>query len=484
MKRITKRVLLEEIQRINEIIGVGPKSILNEQPTEFIEKLFRGGEEEVSNVVKTIEKSGIKGADDVASAFRNLVEKGLTKLTEEESLFLANVIRQIYPDVAIQVRRSLTNLLIPNMGPVRVGKLENILANEKYETDRLYNYLVNNLGMENLTVLELQVWRDALKRTPSEIKIPTTVEPRPENAGQSVELSPIVVKEMETAIDNELGKLQGQTGIANPEIPFVTDISDPQATEFISKKMSENGIDPNQISPKDLLNTMNELISSNRAAAEAVTSSSNAVREAIQHTKTNPSTTPTTEIKNVNPTIIERVKKLWNADKKTIDNYNIMMTCLQLASICIDVYGTHDGKFSEYSNPFYGKNLGFWETMGIKVLARGIGGKALFGINIILTAVDAIGMGYDLGKYHPERMKKLSDEEKAAIQKKKDDAEKKRQADSLYNAEKDRLRKVSLDSLKQKFSDDSLINAIRNKMKSKDKLDNSGKEQIIDPFKQ
>lgn len=491
MKKITKKVLLEEIQRINKLIKAGSKLNLNEQPTEFIEKLFRGGEDEVSNVVKTIEKSGIKSADDVASAFKSLIEKGVTSLSEEESLFLSNVIRQIYPDVASQVRKNLSDLLLPELGPVRVGKLEDILVNPKYTTERLHKYLINNFGMENLTTLELQVWRDALKGKPSEIKIPRTVEvkPKPENISRPIELSPIIIGEMESAIDNEFSKLSDSgSGLQNPELPLITNLSDPAATEYLNRKMAESGMDSGNISAKELLDVVKEMMSKDRAALEAQKASSDAIKEAFQHNKTNQPTspttpTPTTPIPKINPTLLERIKKLYNTNKTTIEAANWSMTALQIAAICIDVYGT-DKKFTEYSNPFYGKNLGFWETMGIKVLARGLGGKALFAVNVVLSVVDLLGMGYDLATYHPERMKKLSDEEKKS-------KENQRLKDSTDNANRANLQKLkdldlkrTADSLQQKFSDDSLVNAIRDKLNPKNKLDSSGKTQIIDPFKQ
>jgi hypothetical protein len=119
------------------------------------------------------------------------VEKGLTKLTEEESIFLANVIRQIYPDVAYEVRTSLSNLLIPKYGLPNVGRFEDVLADPNRSTESLYNYMTTQLGMENLTILELQVWRDMLKRKPPVIEIPATVEvkPKPEDITQPVELN-------------------------------------------------------------------------------------------------------------------------------------------------------------------------------------------------------------------------------------------------------------------------------------------------------
>lgn len=249
MKKITKRVLLEEIQRINEIMKGSSNTNLNEQTIGFIEKLFRGGEEEITNVVKSIEKSGLRGADDVASAFRSLVEKGLTKLTEEESLFLANVIRQIYPDITYQVRRSLSDLLVAEIGPIKVGKLEDILANEKYPTDRLYNTLVNNFGMENLTILELQVWRDALKRTPSEIKIPTTVEvkPKPEKVIEPTELKLTpeqtqVVEEISQKVDNSLKN--GTTDVLSG-MPNINDVN--QLESYYRQQLTSMGATPLEV---------------------------------------------------------------------------------------------------------------------------------------------------------------------------------------------------------------------------------------------
>jgi hypothetical protein len=489
MKKITKKVLLEEIEeivRINELIRFDTKTNVNEQVISFFEKLFRGGEEGISDVVKTIERSGIKGADDVASAFRSLAEKGLKSLNQEESLFLSNVIRQVFPDITSQVRRDLSSLMTPYLGQVGVGKLEGILANERFTTEQIYRRLTTDFGMENLSTLELQVWRDALKGKPTNVKIPTTVEvgPKPENIRQTTELPPLVIREIETAVDNEVSRLPEGGALGNPEIPFVTNLSDPAATEFINKKMAENGMNTNEVSPKDLLNLMEKMMESNKSFAEANKSTADAIIAGIERNKTNPPVKPTNiPTPKVNPTLLERVKKLWNADKTSIDAANWSMTALQVASICIDVYGT-DKKFSEYSNPFYGKNLGFWEIMGIKLLARGLHGKALLAVNAVLTVVDLVGMGYDLATYHPERMKKLSDAEKKA-------KENQRLKDSTDNANRVNLQKLkdldlrrTADSLRQKYSEDSLIKAVRDKLNPKNKLDSAGKEQIVDPFKQ
>jgi hypothetical protein len=488
MKKITKKVLLEEIEeivRINELIRFDSKSNVNEQVIPFFEKLIRGGEEGISDVVKTIERSGIKGADDVALAFRGLAEKGLKALSQEESLFLSNVIRQVFPDISSQVSRDLSSLMTPYLGQVGVGKLEGILSNERFSTEQIYRRLTTDFGMENLSMLELQVWRDGLKGKPIDVKIPTSVEvkPKPENITQPIELSPIITREMESAIDNELSRIPEGGALGNPEIPFVTNLSDPAATEFMGKKMAENGMNTNEVSPKDLLNLMGKMIESNKAFVDASKSNSEAIIAGIERNKTNPPVNPTNvPTPKVSPTLAERVKKLWGLDKSTIDAANYSMTALQVASIIVDVYGT-DKKFTEYSNPFYGKNLGFWEIMGIKLLARGLHGKALFAVNAVLTVVDLLGMGYDLLTYHPERIKKLSDEEIKA-------KENKRLKDSTDNANKANLQKLkdidlkkTADSIQQKFSDDSLVNAIRNKLNPKNKLDSTGKQQIVDPFK-
>ena len=151
MKKITKKVLLEEIEeivRINELIRFDSKSNVNEQVIPFFEKLIRGGEEGISDVVKTIERSGIKGADDVALAFRGLAEQGLKALSQEESLFLSNVIRQVFPDISSQVSRDLSSLMTPYLGQVGVGKLEGILANERFSTEQIYRRLTTDFGME------------------------------------------------------------------------------------------------------------------------------------------------------------------------------------------------------------------------------------------------------------------------------------------------------------------------------------------------
>jgi hypothetical protein len=192
MGKITKKVLLEEIKRINELMNFGSKSIIKEDvTTSFFEKLFRGGEEGVSDVVKTIERSGIKGAEDVASAFRNIVERGINRLTEEETIFLSNVIRQVYPSVTNQVKNELEKLLIPRIGLTGVSSLEDNLFNSTLPIDDLLTKLRTDFGMVNLSKLELRVWLDGIKGVrPSEVRIPSTVEvkPKPEEISQPTEL--------------------------------------------------------------------------------------------------------------------------------------------------------------------------------------------------------------------------------------------------------------------------------------------------------
>ena len=252
MEKITKKVLLEEIEeivRINELIRFGSKSNVNEQVIPFFEKLIRGGEEGISDVVKTIERSGIKGADDVASAFRGLAEKGFKALSQEESLFLSNVIRQVFPDISSQVSRDLSSLMTPYLGQVGVGKLEGILSNERFSTEQIYRRLTTDFGMENLSMLELQVWRDALKGKPIDVRIPTTVEvkPKPENITQPTELklTPAqteVIEEISQKVDNSLknGTTDVLSGMSN-----INDIN--QLESWYRQKLTSMGATPLEI---------------------------------------------------------------------------------------------------------------------------------------------------------------------------------------------------------------------------------------------
>jgi hypothetical protein len=254
MEKITKKILLEEIEeivRINELIRFGSKSNVNEQVISFFEKLIRGGEEGISDVVKTIERSGIKGADDVASAFRGLAEKGFKALSQEESLFLSNVIRQVFPDISSQVSRDLSSLMTPYLGQVGVGKLEGILANERFSTEQIYRRLTTDFGMENLSMLELQVWRDALKGKPIDVRIPTTVEvkPKPENITQPIELKLTPAEEslLNQSVEDTVNRMESVPPIevnsleeANSEFNrLLSTINDPKITDEIKRQLIE-----------------------------------------------------------------------------------------------------------------------------------------------------------------------------------------------------------------------------------------------------
>jgi hypothetical protein len=352
MEKITKKVLLEEIEeivRINELIRFGSKRNVNEQVIPFIEKLFRGGEEGISDVVKTIERSGIKGADDVASAFRGLAEKGLKSLSQEESLFLSNVIRQVFPDMASQVSRDLSSLMTPYLGQVGVGKLEGILANERFSTEQIYRRLTTDFGMENLSILELQVWRDAIKGKPIDVRIPTTVEvkPKPENITQPTELklTPEQTEVVEEISQKVGGSMRTPTSEILSDMPNFTSVEEAvgylraklqsmganqETANVFASKLKEiasgNSTDPNLNRALDIIEKQNEqqFIQFNRFVeyAEKQNKTTERIEKEIDD-----------KIKDAPFSIKKTVKNWWNnktSTDKAKQSYNLIVSGIQI----------------------------------------------------------------------------------------------------------------------------------------------------------
>ena len=402
MGKITKKVLLEEIEeivRINELIRFGSKSNVNEQVIPFFEKLIRGGEEGISDVVKTIERSGIKGADDVASAFRGLAEKGFKVLSQEESLFLSNVIRQVFPDISSQVSRDLSSLMTPYLGQVGVGKLEGILANERFSTEQIYRRLTTDFGMENLSMLELQVWRDALKGKPIDVRIPTTVEvkPKPENITQPIELKLTpeqteVVEEISQKVDNSLKN--DTTDILSGMPTNINDIN--QLESFYRQKLTSMGATPLEIEQMVLLlrNTVKKE-SGNPELMRALDVLENTVD------KLSKSKTPEQVEKIVNdkindaPTPIKSWIQRWWENKKSNktpkdDKFKYLNVALSVIQIGLLIFTKLKDEEGKYRGPFN------WSTEETFISKVGVLVTSLLTTNKLFTFANTLLTWWDI----------------------------------------------------------------------------------------
>jgi len=177
------KLLIEEINRIQSIMGLAVMKILNEAEIPPLRSsLVKGGEKIASEeLTKLLEKGGVEAADKVAEAFEVILEKGSG--TAEERIFISSVVRKALPEASQKMVTDIESEITVKFG--KKGKetlqsIKNALLGTKATTQQLVKMLKDTLGL-NISIEQLQVWRDIVREKPvtTKIKIPKTIEPKP-----------------------------------------------------------------------------------------------------------------------------------------------------------------------------------------------------------------------------------------------------------------------------------------------------------------
>lgn len=434
------------------------------------------------------EESGEKGFAELI--LRNLVKAGEKTLPKEVGRYEVNGVKMVLK------AESYTYLMT-----------KSALSNEERQIIRQVNRNIVNILGEDIFVVAIKEATRGLDRIGTK-----TVESRilnnyfdgesiarienklrPDGHG-SVQLPSVIERE----IEREINTIPECGPIANNELPDLTDVTTENTITILKNKAEKNGIKADDDFIEKLLETVNKSVDSNRELAGAINKQSDVIMsqaaEKIQSSKTNPLGNEIPKpSKNVDPKLGRVMKKIFMSGKgyKEVTALNRKLTILQVASVLIDVFGTNKG-FKDLDQPITGLNV--YEIMGTKIVAGvadhmlmglGTGGKLLLAINYALSAIDVSAMAIDLYRYHgprKERQKQEKDKEEKDKQRAKQDSI---ELEKLKQRGKDSLNKIKVDSLKQKYSVDSLEKAVMDKLNPNkpNTLDTAGKTQITDPFK-
>jgi hypothetical protein len=542
MEKITKKVLLEEINKINKMMGLPPKQTLNEQISkvagelapkfgEFIKKLVSGGEKEVEGLAKEFENPNFKLnngkviADEIRYVGEKLAQgKSLSALEER---FTTDVLEKLYPGVEKSIQKSLEDTIITmEGGPSMLSELERIMKDPKYSSEQISKILSDDLGIQGVSQVEVGLWRSSLsgKQNVGGIRVPKRTgmgsEPRtelpkgePESISKPIELNPQETKMVDDIITAGSAKVTRpeSVGVLNSEVTEILDTvpvgGEAQFLEDYAQKQGVPEIDGNR-----LYELANKVAETNQELVGALKQQSETIAKAMEERiSSGGSKPPTGGGEPPLPTgggTPPKPKKSWFrrgektpklGDFRTAQEIyitNLKHTAFQLAMIGIDIFA--NGKeMKNYQQPMTG--LFSSEIVYTKLAATAIdqvlyslkftaGGKVLIFLNTALSGIDLVSTGVGLSQSH-----------KPKIDQSKIDAEneKKRKisSDSLKNSLIDQGKKLrndlSIDSLKRKVDSlnvtkkvDSLKNAIDNRLNPTNKLDTGGtKEVLVDPFK-
>ena len=196
----TKKILTEEILRIQKIMGVIKEDILSEQPEdpkllELITKIFKKDASKITSedIAKEVESAAgrIKvNPQIVVDGFKSLLEKLKTSgLNDVDKEFMSSTIRAIDPIGIKTMADGIVNS-IKNAQPHTFNQLLNMLHDPRYSNEELLPYL--HKQFPNIDDASLTILRDEIQENPIEFKtqpepIPTpqpepepTPEPNPE----------------------------------------------------------------------------------------------------------------------------------------------------------------------------------------------------------------------------------------------------------------------------------------------------------------
>jgi hypothetical protein len=165
-----KKLILEEIKRISEIMNINVKPILLEQGGEIVKFLEGGakvgvrGMDDFLNKLST--KVGGQGGIYVAKTFGDLLTKSVLSQSERE--FASNVIRNVFAsEITLVVNEFFTNSSIPKKNRVKVF---NFLKNGQNTIESRTQLLID-LGYTEADKLTAQVFFDELNKKVATIEV-------------------------------------------------------------------------------------------------------------------------------------------------------------------------------------------------------------------------------------------------------------------------------------------------------------------------
>jgi len=161
-----KKIILEEIIRINEIMGINKPKLLMEGIGDFIIKLFDKAESS-PGVIKTIDdvnaKLLAKGIDnEVINILDALAKKDVLSVSERQAL--SSILRELLPEIVEKNILDATNDIETRYGSQALDELRDVLLNRKIPNVKVISWLDRFYGTHGLDEEFIQMWRDDINK--------------------------------------------------------------------------------------------------------------------------------------------------------------------------------------------------------------------------------------------------------------------------------------------------------------------------------
>jgi hypothetical protein len=159
-----KNIILEEITRINEIMGIKPKLLLEGDILDLILKVFKRGDAEVVGTIDDVANAMMsKGFnEDVIKMIRDLSEKEVLTGTEREAL--SNIIRYAFPEIVEKAIKNEEDFIITNYGNQALKEVQRLMANSKIPDSNVLSYIARYTEIKGLDDEFFKIWRDEYRK--------------------------------------------------------------------------------------------------------------------------------------------------------------------------------------------------------------------------------------------------------------------------------------------------------------------------------
>jgi hypothetical protein len=382
---MNKKIILEEVKRIHEIMGISPNNLLTETENwiKFFEKLGKGSEE----ILEKLKNVGYKNADEIVGYLKGLSEKAILEI--EDLALVASVGRTLFPELVEQFIAKQTSRFKPKF----LAAVREALLDPEVSTKVISDEIFKTTGTR-IDEIAIQAWRDSerglerviqMPKVKPEIKINPEIKPQPEVITKPIELK--LTSQQTKALediskDTETKVLNGETLIPSEKI----DILNPQksAEDLVRQTLTERGVDQDIINQslgilRDMVNkggnteAFTKAMESNNKLVDAVLEMQKNNKEMFDKFMKDAETgggtggpTPPVVPKGLKANILDGIKRFWTRDgvldSKQIFRFNVWMTGAQILVTGLD--SLINGE--KYKGLF---NESWLATVGIKVFA-------------------------------------------------------------------------------------------------------------------
>lgn len=170
------RIILEEITRISEIMGVPKKPLLVENQL-FTKVLEMTGTKDIDAIISKLEEKGVSESD--RDLFAKILDKdSLDELTVVEQKLFSDILRKVFAEEIVKSIATLEDMILRKavdqngtpVGSQLLKDIHDLFSDSSYTNEEIAEFIDNELSfISNVTETNVKVWRDEFLKEPIDL---------------------------------------------------------------------------------------------------------------------------------------------------------------------------------------------------------------------------------------------------------------------------------------------------------------------------